>query len=413
MSTKTRSDGSTQACRICGEDVFTVIDLGENPFANALVTNAAEVVKIYPLVLNVCSKCATAQLGYCANDFELYSNYLYITPKSTALSAHYEWTTQFLKTQGHLSKASRVLEVGSNVGRFLEHIRPHVRSIIGVDPAINIARTANKRGIPTVNAFFNKTSAKEILQRQGQKDLFIARHCFAHNEKPWLMLDGMQTLMHADSVLVIENAYFLDTVTNYEFDQIYHEHMYYHTSRSISEIASRRGLKLIDVIHTSIHGGTMLYIVKAKGVGDTVSPRVAQYRGRENAMHRESFYRDFTTQIEKNKRELSTLIEMLKSQGKTIHAYGASAKSTTLLNYYGITSDTVPVVLDSTATKHGKYIPLVNIKVISEEDGLRNPPDYYLLTIWNYKDEIIRKVRAMGNMKSKFILPHPRVEVCE
>ncbi|MBU1660934.1 MAG: hypothetical protein KKD28_05615 [Chloroflexi bacterium] len=96
-----------------------------------------------------------------------------------------------------------------------------------------------------------------------------------------------------------------------------------------------------------------------------------------------------------------------------MHAYGASAKSTTLLNHYGITSDKVPVVLDSTVAKHGKYIPLVNIKVISEEDGLRNPPDYYLLTIWNYKDEIIRKVRAMGNMKSKFILPHPRVEVCE
>ncbi|MBU1660935.1 MAG: class I SAM-dependent methyltransferase [Chloroflexi bacterium] len=316
MTARTRSDGRAQTCRICGADVFTLIDLGKNPFANALVTNAAEAVETYPLVLNVCSKCATAQLGYCANDFELYSNYLYVTPKSVALSGHYEWTIQFLKNHGHLSETSRVLEIGSNVGRFLEHIRPHVQSIIGVDPAINIAKTANKRGIPTVNAFFNQTSAKEILKQQGQKDLFVARHCFAHNEKPWLMLDGMQTLMHANSVLMIENAYFLDTVTHYEFDQIYHEHMYYHTLRSISEIASRRGLKLIDVIHTSIHGGTILYIVKAKGAEDAVSPRVAQYRGRENDMHRESFYRDFTTQIEKNKRELSILIERLKSQGK-------------------------------------------------------------------------------------------------
>jgi len=308
---------------------------------------------------------------------------------------------------------SKVLEIGSNIGRFLEHLRPSVKSILGVDPAINIAKMANQRGVPTVNVFFNAVEAEAIRDQFGVMDLFIARHCFAHNEKPWQMLDGIITLMRPDSVIVIENAYFLDTVQKFEFDQIYHEHMYYHTVRSISEIVSQRGLQLVDVIHSDIHGGTMVYIIKKTKVGVIPSQRVKNYLRAEKNMHLEFFYQKFQMHIKRNKRDLISLLEKLISHGKTIYAYGASAKSTTLLNFYGITNKMVPIVLDSTVTKHGKFIPLVNIRVVSEQEYLENPPDYYLLTIWNYKNEIIRKVRETGNCHSKFILPHPQVEICD
>lgn len=409
----TRMADQDQLCRICAGETFTLIDLGNQPFANALVDDPTQCVKLYPLSVHVCTECATAQLSYCADDRELYEDYKYITPKSVALSEHYGKLVSFLMESGYMKRCSDLLEIGSNIGRFLEHVRPCVRSILGIDPAVNIARMANEKGVPTVNRFFNAASAKAILSEFGRQDVIVTRHCFAHNEKPWLMLEGVVRLLTHDGTFVIENAYFLDTVMNFEFDQFYHEHMYYYILRSISEIVSHYGLKLIDVYHSAIHGGTMVYVVKFESAGDAVTDEVFAYLEQEREMQTSAFYQQFISRIEKNRRELGSLLRELKAKGKIIHAYGASAKSTTLLNYYNISSDMIPYVVDSTITKHGKFIPVANIEVISEQDGLKNPPDYYLLTIWNYKDEVMRKVRSSGNHRTKFILPHPQVVVVD
>lgn len=406
-----RRTSQTNSCRICKGDTFMLLNLRHHPFANALVSSPLEPVKIYPLALLICKKCSAAQLSYCADDKELYSNYNYLTPDSQELRAHYRQVVSFLQKNGYLSATANILEIGSNIGRFLEFIKPQVRSVLGVDPAKNIAEMAMRKGIPTVNDFFNSASAKEILQQGGKKDLIIARHCFAHNEKPWLMLEGVQTLLSPQGVFVVENAYFLNMVVRREFDQIYHEHMYYYNLRSILVLFNRYDLELVDVYHSQIHGGTMLYVAQLKSGNPAVRSRVHEYLEKEKHMHKKEFYKKFVKQTQENKHDLNQLLEKLVSHGATIHGYGASAKSTTLFNYYGIADDVVPYVVDSTITKQGKYIPLVNIKVISEEEGRKNPPDYYLLTIWNYKDEIIRKVRSWGNRKTKFILPHPKVEI--
>lgn len=408
-----RQEGESFACRVCNEPTFCVLNLGNHPFANALLESLTEAVKRYPLALHVCSACATAQLSYCADDQELYSNYLYITPRSVSLSEHYGKIVDFLLEHGYMSNESHLAEIGSNVGRFLEFVRPHIASVLGIDPAVNIAEMAIEEGIPTVNSFFHKESARVILENEGPKDVIVARHCFAHNGKPWLMLDGVVELLTSSGTLVIENAYFLDTINHGEFDQIYHEHMYYHSLRSISAIVQKYGMKLVDVYHSDVHGGTMMYIIKFASTATAVTERMQHYLALEANMHLPNFYQAFTAQVERNREQLRDLLKNLIAQGKTIHAYGASAKSTTLLNYYNLTAEIVPYVVDSTTTKHGKFIPLAEIEVISEEQALMSPPDYYLLTVWNYKDEIIRKVRLFGNMHSQFILPHPQVTIVD
>ncbi len=406
-----QTTGGAQKCRICEGETFMLLNLRHHPFANSLVDSTLDPVKIYPLALLVCKKCSAAQLSYCADNRELYSRYNYITPDSSELKAHYGQIISFLKAGGYLRPKARVLEIGSNIGRFLEFIKPEVNSVLGVEPAENIVASAEKNGVPTVNDFFHAASAEKIRKESGKKDLIAARHCFAHNEKPWLMLEGVKKLLSPQGVFVIENAYFLDTVNGREFDQIYHEHMYYYNLRSISAMLDRYGFELVDALHSPIHGGTMMYVARFKTARSVIHPRVREYLKREKDMHKKEFYADFLAHILENKHALTKLLEKLTSAGSTVHAYGASAKSTTLFNYYGIYDDMVPYAVDSTVTKHGKYIPLVNIKIIDEEEGRRNPPDYYLLTIWNYKDEIIRKVRSFGNKKTKFILPHPKVEI--
>ncbi len=406
-----RGEGWEFSCRVCDGETFCVVDLGNHPFANALLEQPAEGVKRYPLALHVCHNCATAQLSYCADDRELYSNYLYITPASAMLTAHYAAIVDFLIHHGYMNSETTLTEIGSNIGRFLEFVRPQVKSILGIDPAANVAKMANAAGIRTVADFFNLATAQRIRQQEGAMDIIVARHCFAHNEKPWLMLEGVVELLAPTGTLVIENAYFLDTILHGEFDQIYHEHMYYHSLRSISTIVARYGLKLVDLYHSDIHGGTMTYVIKFADAPDPISSRVYSYLALEKEMHQPAYYQNFTLQLEKNREELQALVHDLLQAGKTIHAYGASAKSTVLLNYYSITAEMIPYVVDSTTTKHGKFIPGANIEVISEEVAATIAPDYYLLTVWNYKDEIVRKIRQGGNDRSQFILPHPEVRI--
>jgi len=181
----------------------------------------------------------------------------------------------------------------------------------------------------------------------------------------------------------------------------------------MSKILHIYNFQLVDVYHSPIHGGTMVYVAKFVSKAKVVDKRIKPFLKEEADMHSEVYYKPFSKQIDSNKEKLQKLLKNLKAKGKTIHAYGASAKSTTLLNYFGITNDLIPCVLDSTITKQGKYIPLVKIKIISEQEGYQNPPDYYLLTIWNYKDDIIKKVRASGNTHTKFIMPHPQIEIVE
>lgn len=411
QGTLDQTDQKILNCRICGSETFCAIDLGNHPFANALEDELNASTKVYPLKLHVCRGCSVGQLSYCADAEELYKNYLYMSPDSSMMLKHFAHVLSFLEENNYINKVSNVLEIGSNIGNFLEFLKNSTNSVVGVDPAVNISKMANDRGIPTVNDFFNSQSAESILKQDGKKDLIIARHCFAHNEKPWMMLEGVQKLLANDGVLLIENAYFLDTVTNLEFDQIYHEHMYFYNVRGISKVLDNYGFKLVDAYHSPIHGGTVLYMAKFKENEHPVHKRVYEFLEGEKNMHLESFYVDFVSRIEQNKNEMLKLIGELRSQNKTIHAYGASAKSTTLLNYYQLDHNVIPCTVDSTKIKQGKYIPKVNIKVISEEEGAQDPPDYYLLTSWNYKDEIIKKVRSMGNDKTKFILPHPKVEI--
>lgn len=401
------------SCRICGQDTFQALNLGHHPFANALIDDPHQVIKTYPLSVRICHSCSAAQLSYCANDKELYEHYLYFTPQSSLLSSHYQNLLQFLLSNGYLGDHSNVLEIGSNIGRFLEYLKPHVGSVIGVDPAANVCAVANANGIPTVADFFNADTARRLLEESGRRDVLIARHCFAHNEKPWLMLEGVREIMAEDGVFLIENAYFYDTVQSCEFDQFYHEHMYYYGLRSMGALLQRYGFKLVDVFHSSIHGGAMMFVARLQESEVQPSAEVLAFLEKEKDMHRPEYYVDFVNHIQQNRAELTDLLRSLKAQGKTVHAYGASAKSTTLLNYYHISSELVPCVVDSTPAKQGKYIPFANIRVISEQEAVQVPPDYYLLTVWNYKEEIIAKARDWGNHTSRFILPHPHVEVID
>lgn len=398
------------SCRICDSHTTEVLDLGVSPPANSLKRSPDERQEAYPLVLEWCEACNNVQLRDTLDADVLYRDYLYVTPDSAMLEAHYAFLLEYLLANGFVAPGSFVVEAGSNAGNFLSHIRESVGRVLGVDPAVRIAAIANAGGIPTIADFFDRQNAERIVEEHGTADLVVARHCMAHNETPHEMMDAARTVLAEDGHLVIENAYVLNTIENAEFDQVYHEHMFYFSIRSMKALLERHDMHLVDVMMSLVHGGSIIFVA-AKGTEGPVSEAVHRYESRERDFLNAAAFRRFGDRALQIRSQVRDLIGELNDRSSTIYTYGATAKGNTLLNFVGITRDQIPYCVDSTPMKHGLFLPMSNIEVISEEAAALEPPAYFLLTAWNYQDEIISKVRGAGNYQSKFVIPIPFVRI--
>jgi len=396
-------------CRICRAGTEPFLDLGASPPANSLKRSPLDEEQAYPLVLEWCQVCGNIQLRDTLAPDDLYTKYLYVTPTSSALSRHYENLVAFLAQSGYLTASSSVVEIGSNVGHFLAHLEPQVRRVLGVDPAQEIASDATRHGIPTVPDFFTAELARELRATHGPADVVVARHCLAHNPDPHVMVAGARALLASDGFLVIENAYVVDTVVNTEFDQVYHEHMFYFSIRSIRRLLSQHGLHLIDAMLAPVHGGSIVFVASPHRT--LPSAQLQMIERRESEVLTPAGLDSFSRRAWAVRDALRDLVASLKAGSGTIHTYGASAKGNTLLNFVGLSSSQIDYCVDSTPAKIGMFLPGSNVEVISEESGHRNPPDHYLLTAWNYEREIVEKVRRSGNRKSRFIVPIPEVRI--
>lgn len=397
-------------CRICDSLTVEVLDLGRMPPANSLKENPDDPETLYGLTLEWCRTCDNVQLRETLGIDELYRNYMYITPPSSMLTAHYAFLLEYLLASRFVGPASFVVEPGSNAGNFLAHIKDSVGRVLGVDPAATIAAMANQAGIPTIAQAFGREVAAGIRSEHGPADLVVARHCMAHNETPHEMMAAAASVMANDGVLVIENAYVVDTIENGEFDQVYHEHMFYFSIHSMQTLLKRHGMRLVDVVMSLVHGGSIIFVA-ARGTSGSVRPSVRRYEARERQTLTSRTFDRFARRAREAREQLRELVDGLVDRSQTIFTYGATAKGNTLLNFTGLTRREIPYCVDSTPMKQGRFLPMSNIEVISEDAAAAHPPDYYLLTAWNYQDEIIGKVRHHGNYDTKFIIPIPYVRI--
>ncbi len=399
------------ACRICKAQTRRILDLGESPPANAFNDAPTFAQASFPLVLEVCVACGNLQLHDCMDAQVLYRNYLYTTPDSQTLRTHYEKLFSYLAQRRYIGPDSFVLEVGSNSGLFLQYLKPRVARVLGIDPAANICDVARAAGIDTLCDFFAGAAANAIRASYGVPDAIVGRHCFAHNCDPHIMIAAAAQLLADTGSLIIENAYALNTIENNEFDQIYHEHMFYYSIRSVTALLALHGLFLADVFLSPVHGGSIVFVARKQSSDGRAHESVAQHFQAERLRLTTAALERFSDSAVRIRTQLAALVTELATAGKSIYTYGASAKGNTLLNYVGLTHEYIRYCVDSTPVKQGKYLPKSNIEVVSEEYARAAPPDYFLLTAWNYEDEIISKVRRSGNHRSKFIVPIPDVRI--
>jgi hypothetical protein len=398
-------------CRICrSANVRTVIDLGEMPLANRLKATPEAPERRFPLAVEFCRDCGNLQLTHCVAASDLYDDYLYVTPSSPSLEAHSVNLLYHMQAQGYLPDDAFLLEFGSNVGHFLKYAQTRVGRVLGIDPAKAIVAMANARGVPTLCDYFGPEVAKATVAEHGRAEVVAGRHCAAHNADPHALVEGARLALAPRGVFVMENAYGLNTILHGEIGQIYHEHMYYYTARSVQQLFAENGLELVDLMPTDIHGGSMVFFGALPGTRP-VRSIVAATIARETAILSDALLDLLPATLARWRAETRALLDRFRDGGRSVWMYGGSAKAATFINAVGIDERDIAFCADSTPEKLGRFLPGTGIEIRSEDEAIAARPDYYLITAWNYRNELITKVRAGGNLHSGFAVPFPEVQV--
>ncbi|WP_287363409.1 class I SAM-dependent methyltransferase [Mesorhizobium sp.] len=399
-----------RACRSCGgSGIETFLEFGKTPLADRLLTSSdiSEPEPIFPLRVAFCKDCSLVQITETVNPIILFADsYPYYSSFSPALLKHSRANALDLINRRGLGPESLVIELASNDGYLLKNYVEAGIRVLGIDPADGPAAAAERVGVPTRCAFFTRDLA-ETLRAQGMRaDIVHANNVLAHVADTNGFVAGIARLLKDDGVAVIEAPYVEPLIEHCEFDTIYHEHLCYFSVTALDKLFRRHGLYLNEVKHLSIHGGSLrLYVETRENVGATVQEQLAHEASR--GIDAIGYFRDFSTKVDALKRDLSTLLGRLKSQGATIAAYGAAAKGATLINTVGIGCDLVDFVVDRNVHKHNKYMPGQRLPIRSTEALLEVQPDYVLLLAWNFVDEILDQQAEYRARGGKFILPVP------
>lgn len=408
-----RGPAGRQSCRHCGAELSLVLaDLGASPVANDYIDPATwgGMEPFYPLKVCVCSSCRLAQTIDLIDTEALFrADYAYFSSHSTTWLAHARDYVDATVRRFRLGGESLVVELASNDGYLLQYVRKAGIPCLGVEPCESVALAAREIGIETHIAFFGVEFAKKLATGGKSADLIVANNVLAHVPDINDFVKGAACLLAPEGVATFEVQHLLRLMQRNQFDTIYHEHFSYLSLIAASRVFAAAGLRVFDVEELSTHGGSIRFFVCHAGARHTETANVERIRAEEIAygLDQDAAYMQWAENVRATKRALLSLLIGLKSEGKSIAAYGAPAKGVTLLNYCGVGRDFIDFTVDRAPSKQGRLLPGVHIPIHGPEAILERKPDFVLILPWNLKDEIKEQMAAIRDWGGKFIVPIP------
>lgn len=406
------------------------------PLANRLLheDQLAEPEPRYPLDLGFCPACSLVQIGETVPPETLFREYLYFSSFSDTMLASCRALAARLAHQHCLRPGARVrrpgltgaaqvrdrllngdvlvVEIASNDGYLLQFYRDLGVPVLGIDPALNVAKVAEERGIPTIAEFFGHDLAARLVREGRRADVIHANNVLAHVADLNDFVRGMKLLLKPAGTVVIEVPYVRDLVEGAAFDTIYHEHLCYFSLTALERLFRRHGLTIQDVECIPIHGGSLrLFVGRGAWASETVWDMIQDEAERD--MEEIGYYRALAARAEAVREQLRDLLHGLRRRGARIAGYGAAAKGATLLNYCSLGTETIEYVVDRSEHKQGRYMPGVHIPITSVDRLREDPPDYLLILPWNLAAEIVHQQAEYGARGGRFILPVPEVRIVE
>jgi len=389
------------------------IDLGDQPNGNIFPSKGQlETEEIFPFEMLVCLECWQVQIKEFPSVESMFLDHPYISGINKPVVKHFAQLAKDVIQKIDLAPNSLVLDIGANDGTLLSKFRDNGMRVIGIDPCNQTNQFAKQNSISVCKTFWNKESAEALNKLALEVDLITATAVFYHVEDIHSFVEGLAAVMHDKTVFCTQCVYLKDVIEQLQFDHFYHEHTMIHAIKPLKRLFEEHGLRLIDVEHYDIHGGSFVLYVARDESEYITSPSIAEAikQEEEAGLFELSTYIDFTDRVNKNKLEINNLLRHLKEEGKTVYGLGAPLKSSTLLNYYEIGPDLIDCCTEINPLKIDKYTPGTHIPIVDEKT-LTETPDYYLILSWNFLDFFLDKYSDYLAAGGQFIVPNPEVHM--
>lgn len=405
------------ACRICNNSFDEFISFGDMPIANGfLLPEDYDEEYYFEMKLGFCEHCTMVQLvEQPERERMFHEDYAFFSSLSKGQTLHFKKFAEKLSAEFLTSEDPFAVEIGSNDGIMLQNLAAAGIRHLGIEPSENVADVAREKGINTVSQFFDEELAAQIIEDQGHADTISSANVICHIPYMHSVLAGIAKLLKPEGVFIFEDPYLGDILEKVSYDQIYDEHVFYFSATSVSKMIEPHGLELFDVEHLSVHGGSMRYFIAKKG-SHAVSNNVSDVLAKEERLGvgLAETYESLRVNIERSRDQLvQLLIDIKEKQGAPIIAYGATSKSTTILNYCKIGPDLIAFISDTTPLKQGKFSPGMHIPVKPPSEIEKHQPSHMLLFAWNHMQEIMNNETEYKARGGKWIVYVPEVKVIE
>jgi SAM-dependent methyltransferase len=402
-------------CRHCGSALHHLfLDLGFAPPSNAYLTtaNLREPETYYPLRLYVCDNCWLVQTEDYAKADELFNNdYAYFSSTSRSWLEHAAKYSREIIDKLGLSASSQVMEIAANDGYLLRNFVDAGIPCVGIEPTGGTADAAERLGIPVVREFFGSGLAKKLVEQGKSADLVIGNNVYAHVPDINDFTAGIKTVLKPGGTVTLEFAHLMRLIEHCQFDTVYHEHFSYLSLHTVTQLFSRKGLRVFDVQQLPTHGGSLRVYGCHANDPRPASAAVAELLAQEGlaGLRNLDVYRAFQARADKVKDDLVRYLIEAKRQGKTVIGYGAAAKGNTLLNYAGVRQDLLPFICDAAPSKQGKFTPGGHIPIVSPDAIPKRTPDVVLILPWNIAEEISAQLRQVREWGGQFVVAVPEL----
>ena len=399
-------------CRSCNKEEFLgFISLNKQPPANAFLKEDDFQKEIsYSLDVTCCKNCLLVQLtdeSYIPRD-KLFLDYAYASSISGGLRKHFTDLAVKIKSEFN---PKLVVDIGSNDGVLLKPLLELGCESVGVEPARNLAKQANDKGLETICSYFDKYTVDKIISEKRKADIVVASNVFAHLDEYHEIIENVKSLLSEDGTYIIEVQYFADMINDMTFDNIYHEHVMYYTIHSLINLFNKHEMNVYRVEKIPTHGGSIrVYISEEIEIQQSVIELINEER--KNGIDKLQTMEKFNDKLQNNINEIRELFERLNKENKKIFGYGAPAKSSTMINSIGLTNENIELIIEDSPLKQGLFTPGSHIPIIGPEILEKETPEYLMIFAWNYADEIIKKVEEKYS-KMNYIIPMPELRIIQ
>ncbi len=404
-------------CRLCsGKNLYKFLDLGLQPPSDQFLEKKQSNKKsvFYPLAVNTCRSCGFKQLTHVVDPKILYQqDYPYESVLTKSGLGHFYEFAFSVKKRFKLNSDDLVIDIGSNVGVLLNFFKSLGTKVLGVDPASNICKIANKRGIKTLNGFFDNDISNFIKKKYGKAKIITGTNVFAHIDDLSALFKNVKKILDKkDGVFIIEVPHFLNLLKDLEYDTIYHEHLSYITVKPLIKFLKKRRLKIFRIERKDIHGGSIrIFISYIKSYKTDKSVNLILKQEKNANLNNLKILNNFSEKVKNNRLNLISLMSRLRLNKKKIIALSTPAKGMTLLNYCKLDRDYIDFATEKSKLKIGKFTPGGNIPIYNDLKIIKEKPDYAIILAWNFAKEIINNNRSFLKKGGKFIIPIPNVKI--